>query len=172
MIYYRAYGRDPSWIIIISAYIPDLDLIATPLFQKFGIEVYFNGHLLHHGDFHTFGSLIVYAAILGLILLPFGIKFFDAFLFGGIGFAAHIFEDSLVYGARDMYLWPLTTQKIGIEVFDYHRDWFGVADTNVLIVGVILFLIAVIIRTHFDGRDWIRYYIPDIRFHKKMESLQ
>jgi len=164
MVYYKLYGRDPSWIIIISAFVPDLDLIVTPLFQISVIRLFFYGHLLHHGDFHTLGSLILYAMILSLVLLPFGIRFLDAFIFGAIGFAAHLFEDSLVYGARDLYLWPITIHKVGIKIFDYHRDWFGAADASVLVIGVILLLIAAIIRTHFEGRNWTRHYIPNMIF--------
>jgi len=102
--------------------------------------------------------------ILSLVLLPFGIRFLDAFIFGAIGFAAHLFEDSLVYGARDLYLWPITIHKVGIKIFDYHRDWFGAADASVLVIGVILLLIAAIIRTHFEGRNWTRHYIPNMIF--------
>jgi hypothetical protein len=34
MIYYRCTGRDYSWIIIVSAYVPDIDLIANVLLKK------------------------------------------------------------------------------------------------------------------------------------------
>ena len=38
MVYYRSVGRDYSWIIIASAYAPDIDVIFNPLLRKMGIS--------------------------------------------------------------------------------------------------------------------------------------
>ena len=39
MVYYRSTGRDYSWIIIASAYAPDVDMIADPALKKIGVTV-------------------------------------------------------------------------------------------------------------------------------------
>ena len=44
MVYYRYVGRDYSWIIIASAYAPDIDVIFNPLLRKLGISLMINGY--------------------------------------------------------------------------------------------------------------------------------
>jgi hypothetical protein len=51
MIHYRFFNRDYSWIIIVSSYVPDLDIISDSLLKKMGIAVQIYGHLITHGDF-------------------------------------------------------------------------------------------------------------------------
>ncbi len=96
MIYYKYRGRDPSWIIIAAAYAPDLDIIAGEVFKKLDMNVLINGAPIKHGDFHNIAVLLIFAVSVGLLLKPFGMKFIDSFMFAGIGFGAHMFEDALV----------------------------------------------------------------------------
>jgi hypothetical protein len=159
MLYYRATGRDPSWIIVISAFAPDIDTLACPMRSWFGVTIALNGHLIHHGDFHTVGALCVYAIILGILLVPLGIRLWEGMLFAGIGFGAHLFEDAIVYKIGYAFLWPFTDQILGIGLFAYSRDFYDIADTQVLILGLILLAGAVALRRHFD-RDWPASWIP------------
>jgi hypothetical protein len=39
MIWYKHTGRDPSWIIIASAYAPDFDIVAGELTRKLGMNI-------------------------------------------------------------------------------------------------------------------------------------
>ncbi|MFY9131556.1 MAG: hypothetical protein WAO36_00720, partial [Candidatus Methanoculleus thermohydrogenotrophicum] len=71
------------------------------------------------------------------------------------GFGAHLFEDALVYNPGYAYLWPLSRQRYGIGVFEYTPDWYGIADREVLIVGIIALVGALVLRTMCEGRGWI-----------------
>ena len=137
MVYYKFTGRDYAWIIIASAYVPDVDVIADAALKKIGVTVLVYGNPIKHGDFHNIAVLLVYAIFIALLLHPIGIRLVDSFFFAGIGFAAHMFEDALIANPAYPFLWPLTLQKFGIGIFNYSRDWYGIADTNVLIVGLI-----------------------------------
>ena len=97
MVYYRSVGRDQSWIIIASAYAPDIDFISNPLLSKMGISLTINGSPIVHGDFHNMAFLIIYAVLVAFLLHPIGIRFTDSLLFASLGFAAHLFEDALVF---------------------------------------------------------------------------
>jgi hypothetical protein len=156
MFYYRATGRDPSWIIVISAFAPDIDTLTCPIRSWFGVTLAFNGHIVQHGDLHSIVGLCAYALIMGIVLVPFGIRLWEGMLFAGIGFAAHLFEDALVYNPSYALFWPFSSDKCGIGLFDYSRDFYGIADTQVLIVGLVLLGGAIVLRRYLD-RDWLSW---------------
>jgi hypothetical protein len=154
MLYYRATGRDPSWIIVISAFAPDIDRFACPMSSWFGVTLTLNGHVVRHGDFHTLGALCIYALLLGVLLLPLGMRLWEGILFAGIGFGAHLLEDAIVYETSYALLWPLSDRIYGIGLVDYTLDFYGIADTQVLVVGVILVGLAAALRSSVE-RDWL-----------------
>ena len=39
MLWFKRTGRDPSWIIIASAYAPDFDIVAGELFKKLDLNI-------------------------------------------------------------------------------------------------------------------------------------
>ncbi len=174
MVFYHYTGRDPSWIIILSAWAPDLDVIANPVLRWLGFRVLFEGTSIYHGTFHTIGAMIVFGIVVAFLLHPLGIKFFDALGFAIIGFGAHLVEDALVYESGYMFLWPLSSKVLGIGLFpnamdevNYVKDFFGIANTGVLIVGLVLVLVAFLIRTYYEGSpSWIRFYMPEIMYKK------
>jgi hypothetical protein len=47
-----------------------------------------------------------------------GIRFIDGFICSAIGIAAHFFEDGLVEKPAYAFLWPLTTQNLGIGIMN------------------------------------------------------
>ena len=108
MIFYRFTGRDYSWIIILCAWIPDIDLIANGVLNRFGFTLLFEGHKITHGVFHNITIMVIFGILMAFLLNPFGIRFFDAFFFSVIGFGAHLFEDALVYKVGYPYLWPFS----------------------------------------------------------------
>ncbi len=156
MIYYKLTGREYSWIIIASAYAPDVDMIADVAMKKIGITVLIYGNPISHGDFHNIAVLLVYAALIALLLHPIGIRLVDSFFFAGIGFAAHMFEDALVFYPTYPFLWPISTQRLGIGIFNYTRDFHGIANEEVLIIGIIAVVICIILRTAYEGTGWIK----------------
>jgi LexA-binding, inner membrane-associated putative hydrolase len=167
MLSYRYFGRDCSWIVILVSYAPDLDKVLGPILSRIGFLVMFEGTTIHHGTFHTVAAMLVFGIALAFILHPFGISFFDAFFFTLLGFCAHLFEDALVYSANYMYLWPFSRQKLGLgwlppAPFEetYNANFLNIANTEVLFIGLLLFLVAVLIRTRAEGAGWIRWYMP------------
>jgi hypothetical protein len=156
MIYYKLTGRDYAWIIIASAYVPDIDMIADTVLKKIGVTVLVYGSPISHGDFHNIAVLLLFAAAVALLLHPIGIRLVDSFFFASMGFAAHLFEDALVFNPGYAFFWPLSIQKFGIGIFNYSRDWYGIADKEVLIVGLIAVVFCVILRTAYEGKGWIK----------------
>ena len=173
MLYYRYTGRDHSWIIILCSWIPDFDIIAKSALGKMGFIVLFDGQPIHHGTFHTVAMMVIFAILVAFLLHPFGIRFIDSFFFATIGFGAHLFEDALVYKVGYMYLWPFITENLGIGILpniiseeNYIRDFFRVANTEVLIIGILVLIAAMIIRTSVEGTSWIRFYLPESIYKK------
>ncbi len=156
MVYYRCTGRDYSWIIIVSAYAPDLDIIADRMFKKIDITILVYGNPIKHGDFHNIAVLLLFAVSAALLLQTVGIRLVDSFIFAGIGFGAHLFEDALVFNPGYRFFWPLSSQVFGIGIIGYNRDWYGIADKEVLIVGLIAVILCGAIRTAYEGKGWIR----------------
>jgi len=168
MLYYKFTGRDHSWIIILCAWIPDVDTIANSVLNKFGFVVLFEGQPIHHGAFHTIAMMVIFAIFMAFLLHPFGIRFIDSLFFATIGFGAHLFEDALVYKVGYMYLWPFVKENLGIGILpniiseeNYIKDFFRVANTEVLIIGIVVLIAAMIIRTYVEGTTWIRWYLPE-----------
>ncbi len=160
MIHHRFFGRDYSWIIIISAFIPDHDIICDSLLTKIGITVLIYGHPIAHGHFHNLAILTLYAISVAFLLHPIGFKFVDSIFFAGIGFAAHLFEDALVFKDGYAFFLPLVPQHLGIGLFHYTPTFYGFADKEVLITGLILLASSVILRTAYEGTRWIANYLP------------
>ena len=168
MIFYRFTGRDSSWIIILCAWIPDIDLIANRVLTSMGFTLLFEGHRISHGVFHNIAAMLLFGILVAFLLHPFGIRFFDALFFAIIGFGAHLFEDALVYKVGYPFLWPFSSEKLGLGLLpnmlseeNYYRSFFGIANTEVLIIGMAFLLAALLIRTYVEGRTWIRWYLPE-----------
>jgi hypothetical protein len=155
MVYFKFTGRDYAWIIVASAYVPDMDMAADAVLKKLGITVLLYGNPIRHGDFHNITFLLMFAVSVALLLHPLGVKLIDSFLFAGIGFAAHLFEDALIANPAYPFLWPFSLQTFGIGIFNYTLDWHGIANTEVLQVGLVLVLSAAMLRTAYEGAGWI-----------------
>ena len=117
--------------------------------------------------------MVIFGIMVAFLLHPLAIRFFDVFLFSVIGFGAHLFEDELVYTAEYPYLWPFSSEALGggfliniVSEENYVDDFFRIANTEVLIVGLVLLLVAIIIRTYVEGPAWIRWYMPDKLYAK------
>ncbi len=67
-----------------------------------------------------------------------------------------MFEDALVSNPSYAFFWPFSLQRFGIGVFNYSKDWYGIADRNVLLVGLLLLLSAVVLRIAYEGTGWLR----------------
>ena len=163
----RYTGRDVSWIIIVLAWAPDTDLIFTIL-RFFRLRFHVDGYSLVHGTFHNVAAMFVFAVIFAFVLQRFGLRYLDAFILSIIGFGAHLVEDALVYPQGYALLWPFIRENVGLGWLDpsateetYLANFFHIANTHVLFIGLVFLLLAIFIRTLFEGSDWIRYYMPE-----------
>jgi hypothetical protein len=165
MLFYKYTGRDSSWIIIICAWAPDVDDLeglANPVLHNLGIS-------FQHGTFHNIAFMVIFSIAVAFLLLPFGIQFFDALFFSLIGCGAHLFEDALVYDPGYTFLWPFSSKILGFGILPhmingekYVWDFFHIANTEVLILGLLLILAAFLIRTYVErSLSWIRWYMPE-----------
>jgi hypothetical protein len=172
MISFHLTGRDSSWIVILVSYAPDLDKISDAILNGIGFTVLFEGHTIHHGTFHNVSAMIIFGIILAFSLHPLGIRFFDTILFTIIGFGAHLFEDALVYPANYMYLWPLSSEKLGLAWLPvgseevYNATFLHIANTEVLYIGLVFLILALLVRTWAEGTGWIRWYMPKKVYRK------
>jgi hypothetical protein len=168
MLSFHYTGRDSSWIIILCTYLPDLDKIGDFLLNIIGFTVLFEGHTIHHGTFHTVAAMITFGVIIAFLLHPSGVRFFDAIIFTIIGFGAHLFEDALVYPSNYMYLWPFSREKLGLALLpvggteeSYSANFFHIANTEVLLIGLVFLFITILVRTRIEGSGWIKWYLPE-----------
>ena len=174
MVFYKYTGRDSSWIIILFALVPDLDMIANPALRSLGIRLLLDGSSIHHGTFHNVAIMVLFGIVLAFLLHPFGVRFFDSFFFAIIGFGAHLFEDALVYINGYRFLWPFSSKILGIGLLPdimneefYIRDFFHLVNTEVFLLGLALLLIAIIIRTWYErSSSWVRWYMPGSVYRK------
>jgi len=174
MVFYHYAGRDPSWIIILSALAPDLDELANPVLRSLGIRLLLDGNQIQHGTFHNIAFMVIFGVAVAFLLHPFGVRFLDSLLFSLLGFGAHLFEDALVYDPGWNVLWPLSSQEVGFGLLPrivngerYSTDFFNIANSEVLVIGLLLLLVAILIRTWYErSSSWIRWYMPDTIYEK------
>jgi len=169
MVFYKYTVRDNSWIIIVCALIPDLDQIANPVLHRLGIRLLLDGSPIQHGTFHNIAFMVMFGITVAFLLHPLGLKFFDLLFFSIIGFGAHLFEDALVYNPGYRFLWPFSSEILGLGLLPnmineehYFTDFFRIANTEVLLIGLFLLFVAILIRTYFERSSaWIRWYMTD-----------
>lgn len=154
LIYTFFRKKECLYIIIGSAYAPDTDIIADHILKKIGIIVLVYGQHIKHGDFHNMLVMILYAILIALILNTINIRMKDSFILASIGFGAHLFEDALVFSVGYRFFWPISDKIYGIGLisnYDGNVDFYGIANTNVLIIGVILVILSLYIKYIFDS---------------------
>ena len=73
-----------------------------------------------------------------------------------------------MYNVGYMFLCPFSSEMPGIGLLpnrvneeNYIKDFFRVANTEVLIIGIVVLIAAMIIRTYVEGTTWIRWYLPE-----------
>jgi len=151
MVFFRFTRRDPSWIIIAVAFVPDIDLVLEILRHLFRTSFHYS---IHHGDFHNVLFLILFSLLFAAILRHFGIRFIEGFICSSVGIAAHLFEDALVWKPAYAFFWPISSRIFGIGIMQETPNIFGIANSTVLLVGIILLAGAVLLRTLVDGKGW------------------
>jgi hypothetical protein len=159
MLFFRYAGRDSSWIIILCVWAPD---IVLPI----------------HDMFHNVAFLVVFTVLLTFLLHKSGMMLFDAFFFSFIGYGVHVFEDALVFKAGYPFLWPLVQEDVGLGLFpgavssgNYIGDFFGIANTQVLLTGLAFLMLAIILRTFVEGPTWVRWYMLEEHYSRIITKI-
>ena len=163
MVFSHYTGRDPSWIIILFALVPDLDYLTR-----------------HHGTFHTVVFMVISGIAVAFLFRLIGLKFLDSLLFSLLGFGAHLVEDALVYDPGWKIFRPFSSQEVGFGLLPriitgerYTDDFFSLANSEVLIIGLLLLLAAILIRTYVERSSaWIRWYMPDSVYRKFFQKKE
>jgi hypothetical protein len=152
--------RNAGWctvVIVVSGCMPDIDgffsLIQSPPTFTHGI---IPGMAFHFRYFHSIGMLLLYAVVVGGLLAYYHhLDFQIMALFAGIGFGAHLLEDVLVYNPASAVFWPVSSKEVGIGFFSsYSRDFFSIADGEVLGIGILLLLLTVCASIHLKRTGW------------------
>ncbi len=82
-----------------------LIFVAGSVLDMFGVSVFFRGGPVGHGDFHNIAFMFLYGVFVGFLLRGVGIRFLDSFIFASVGFAAHLFEDALIFNPAYCFFW-------------------------------------------------------------------
>jgi hypothetical protein len=157
MAYQRLTGRDPSVIVLLAAYLPDLDVAVHAgmhlLRRLLGTPV-----LVVHGSFHNILALAAISLLVAFLASRYGIRFWDAGICTAIGFGTHMVCDAVAFNEVPDLLWPLGPARTGPVPYWYNPDFFHIAQGSVLVVAVALVLLAALVRTYVEGRGWTRHY--------------
>jgi membrane-bound metal-dependent hydrolase YbcI (DUF457 family) len=160
MIFSRYYSRNPSWIIIAVAFVPDIDLAIQAVLQAIRrLTRIFFPVAIHHGDLHNVLFLILFSLLFAWLVHSVGIRFTDGLICSAIGIAAHLFEDALIANPAYVFLWPITIQRFGIGIMKETPNIFGIANSTVLPIGIILLAGVVLVRTLVEGTGWWRVFL-------------
>jgi hypothetical protein len=157
MAYQRLAGRDPSVIILLAAFLPDLDV---PMHIGVHVLEWISGIMVPfvHGSFHNLPALAAISLGVAFVASRFGIRFWDAGLCTAIGYGTHMVCDAVAFNEVPYLLWPLGPARTGPVPYWYSPDLFHIAQGSVLAVAVALVLLVALARTLIEGRGWIRHY--------------
>ena len=152
--------KNAGWytaVILVSGCVPDIDgifsLIQSPPVFTGGI---IPGMAFHLRYFHSMGILCIYAVtVAGLLAYYHRMDFRIIALFAGLGFGAHLLEDALVYNPASAVFWPLSSQEVGIGIYPlYSRDFLGIANGEVLALGILLLAIVMSLSLLLKKTGW------------------
>lgn len=157
MVFSRYTGRDPSWVILFVTFVPDMSKFLDLIKKPFSSVPLFH---IGHGALHTLPALLLFSVLFAIVLRQlFGLWFSDALVCTFLGYAAHFFEDALVYNPSYAFLWPVYPYRLGIGILQENPDILGIADSSVLAVGMVLLAGALLVRTYVEGAGWWRVFL-------------
>lgn len=146
--------KECLFIIIGSAYVPDIDIWADHILKNIGIIVLVYGRPIEHGDFHNILIMVLYGILVALLLNTINIKMKDSFILSIIGFGLHLLEDALVFNPGYRFFWPISDKIYGIGLmanYNGNTYFYGIANKEVLFIGVILIILSICMKYIFDN---------------------
>lgn len=162
ILFLKYTNKDPSWIIVLMTIAPDADLVFQYIMiyckDTFGI---ISPMFIYHGNFHNIFSMIVLSLIASVIFWKFGINFIHAYICSLLGFICHFCEDFVVYPPAYAYFYPFGATEYGINLIPETRNLY-VAGSEVLVVGIFLYIMAVMIKLYYSNGNWdVKSYLSD-----------
>jgi biotin transporter BioY len=161
LIYEQYTKRNPVWIMWFAMLIPDADFVVQTVWEAI-FPMKFSPII--HGDFHNIFFLICSALFAGWYIWKHTeIRFDDAALCISLGFIAHLAEDALVNGTRYHFYAPFSNRGWyqGFIIHPTNDLIFAhnvIGSTNILAIGVLLLILAIMIRSNIQGYDWLKKY--------------
>jgi hypothetical protein len=138
------------FIILVGTCVPDLDGVIDIVQNKLILSSMSMAE--HTRAFHNIGCLLLYALVAGILLSRlFKIRFSTAAFLSGIGFAAHILEDMIVYNPSSEVLWPLSSTMYGLGIVPEGTRNLWFANSTVLGFGILLLIAALVITITVEG---------------------
>ena len=162
MIFSRYTGRDPSWIIIACAFIPDIDYAIEEIQQMHLFDAPFK---IHHGDlqkrpvFDCIFPSVCRSTPLFRYPVCWRADLFSHWHCRTFFWGFACFEDLLVFNPAYAFLWPFTSKIVSWGILKGHLNFFGIANDTVLLIGIILLCGALLLRTRIEGTGWWRVFI-------------
>jgi hypothetical protein len=165
ILYNEYFHRNPTWIIVVSAIVPDIDYIfQSIIFYSMELLGIMSPIIIYHGDFHSIVVISILAVIIGYIIHKLCKEdIHDAIFCVFIGGLLHFICDLLVYTYTYYPLFPLSHFGIKtLAILEETRNMpLGLGDWNIMIVGICILTYACIIKFAIDGIESLNYF----KFH-------
>lgn len=162
LLYTTYTNRDPSWLVAVAAFLPDVDYILQFIWSRLKIGP---GILTpYHGDFHNILAIVVLTLIFSYLVWKYlNIEFIDAIVCIGIGGFTHLISDMLVYTHvyELFYPFPYITPTTALMVET--RKFFGIGDFNIIMMGILFISYCLLIKFVIEGREGIIRFCDSIK---------
>ena len=161
ILYIKYKGRNPSWIIVASAWILDIDY----LIQFVCYDIVYNNTkivlplMIRHGDFHNIFMIVILSIIFGWVCVKyFNENIYDAMICIGIGGSVHYICDIMVYDNWYNLFYPFgDSLSRGFAILPETRNIFGIGDWTILTVGLGMLIWVCLLKFSIDGLDSLHY---------------
>jgi hypothetical protein len=166
---YRGIDDERPYVLIVlgASLVPDFTWFVFEALSLSGIVLPYQSLVPGQASLHTLAGLAVFTLLAALTLRRFHLRSPYIALCCVLGYGSHLLEDGLTHTTRYVLLWPLSSEHVGIGLFvPYTPDIFGIAEARVLVVGLILFALAIAARTAIEGKTWMRVYAGGSRTRK------
>jgi membrane-bound metal-dependent hydrolase YbcI (DUF457 family) len=160
ILYNRYTNRNPTWIIVITSWLPDIDYVVQSLWYNiYQCTAILCPIMIRHGDFHNIMVIILLSIIFGYLIYKYcNVLLKDAILCVGIGCIAHLVEDITVYDKTYRLLYPMSNiQFYNLNLINESRNILGIGDSNIIAIGIFILLCFCIIKFMVDGMGCVEY---------------
>jgi membrane-bound metal-dependent hydrolase YbcI (DUF457 family) len=163
MIYNRYADHNPVWLIWFAMFIPDSDYVVQLIWESvFPTKI----TPVIHGGFHNILTLVIASYLFGwYIWKNTKIRFTAAAFCVALGFTVHLVEDALVNGIVYHFYIPISSRGwyqgyILTPMDDIIFANTVIASTNIIVIGILLLILTIMIRSNIQGYDWLEKYNP------------